>query len=236
MGWHCRYCAAQLVTGTSERKQNKTLHLSACPTVYICVKSSWTIYEGNRFLILTLCVFCSADRHRPQSPDPPQGRQRGVPRRWSCCDWAADNGIPDVNHVANPAERNFFNLKKKSIPFAIGGVILIHPSVLEIFLLNRKWECIYGADYFATDWYIIDQSCVVQYLIQMLLILRGFFMSSCSLVMQSARVSTVRVLEDLKIYNLPRFPWRWGKSCMHCCGCKQLQPETERDRSGSFSL
>ena len=37
LGWYCSYCAAQLVTGIRERKQNKTWWLRGLNTVYMAM-------------------------------------------------------------------------------------------------------------------------------------------------------------------------------------------------------
>ena len=77
-------------------------------------------------------VLSFADRHRPQSQDSPQGGQWGLPRRWRRRHAADDNGLPDVNHLANLAmdEWNFFNLKKKStLRSTKVKAVVIHPSV-----------------------------------------------------------------------------------------------------------
>ena len=52
LGWCCSYCAAQLVTGTSVRKHNKTSRLSGRPRVYR--GNSTNIYPGEQILFTAI--------------------------------------------------------------------------------------------------------------------------------------------------------------------------------------
>ena len=48
LGWYCSYCAARLVTGTSESRQNKTSRMRWRPRLYVVKLSAWISEPAER--------------------------------------------------------------------------------------------------------------------------------------------------------------------------------------------